>query len=105
MDRHDIVEALWSSLLKSRLAGLGVQGFLLNPEDHKFRRLYGSDADQTDQSPVVDIVLSHRGAVAFHEERLVGFCPLQGTTSPGGGQEIRDCLPNACPERLVVGFE
>ena len=80
---------------KSRLAGRCIQGFLLNPEDHKFRRLDGSDADQTDQPAIVDVILRHRGTVAFHEERLVGFCPLQGTTSPGGGQEIRDCLPNA----------
>ena len=44
--------------------------------------LTGSDADQADQSPVVDVVLRHRRLVAFDEVRLCRGRPLQRPAAP-----------------------
>src|SRR5688500_16344761 len=70
---------------------------LADANDHELRRLYRCDADEQDQSTVVDVVLGHRRTVAPHEVRVLTLRPHQGAVAPDAREEARDRLNDARP--------
>jgi hypothetical protein len=46
---------------------------LADSKDDKLRGLYRRNANQADQPAIIEIVLSHRCAIALHEKRLLGL--------------------------------
>src|ERR1043166_1232747 len=44
-----------------------------DPENHEFGRFQRRKSNQANQTAVIQITLSHGGAVAFNEERLFGL--------------------------------
>src|SRR6266536_1893543 len=78
---------------------------LTDANNDKFSRFHGSNSDQDNQPPIVDIILSHGGAVAADKEGFFYLCALQGTITPDSGQEVRDALCHSGPERIIVRLE
>src|SRR5689334_686683 len=61
---------------------------LANAENHVLGRLGGRNSDQADESPVVEIVLCHRRAVAVHEVRLLRLLAYERSIAPEREQEV-----------------
>ena len=63
---------------------------LSDSEDNEFGRAQRRNADQTNESPVIQIVLGHRRTVAFHEIGLFGFISQQRAVLPFIQQKVFD---------------
>src|SRR5215468_7664915 len=85
--------------------GRRVGGELTDAEDDELGWLDDGDADETDQPPVVQIVLCHGRAVAAHEERLLWLGAHQSIVLPLAVKEVPDGLANVGPGHLVVLLE
>src|SRR5262249_47985312 len=92
-----------SFLLRGATHGVG--GGLSNAEDDELGRSERDHADQHDQSPIVQVVLGHGGAVAAHEERLLGLVAQQRAGLPLVEQKILDRPPHVRPQRFAVRLE
>src|SRR5437764_11706842 len=86
-------------------ATLGPAVPLADPENHELCRFDWSNADHTDQLPVVYVCLGHGGAIAFHEEGLFLLRALQHAVAPQAGKKVADTAPHPRPCGLVVDFE
>src|SRR3569832_393157 len=84
---------------------LGLNRLLANPEDYKLGGLHWCDADVANQPAVIDVVLRHRGAIAFDEERFFLRHSHQCAGAPHADQEVGDAAPHPGPEWLVVWFK
>src|ERR1041385_6459280 len=87
---------------------LGLFGFhrlLRDTEDHEFGRLDRCDADQADETPVVDVVLGHGGPIAFHEERFVRSGSHQSAVEPHGPEKRADGRADRAPGHFVIRLE
>ena len=59
-----------------------------DPNDDELGRPYRRDANRYDEPPIVDVRLSHRGAIAFHEKCLLRFSSQQSAIAPLVVQKI-----------------
>src|SRR5689334_7051031 len=92
-----------AAFLSFRYVGSAIP--LTDPENDELRRLDRRNPDDADQLAIVDVGLSHRGAVAAYEERFFLFCALEHPVAPQPEEEIADAAPHASPERLVIDPE
>src|SRR5215831_16870561 len=75
---------------------------LADAEDHEFSGSRRSDANETDQASVVEVVLCHRRPVAPNEERLLRLVAEQRASTPFIEQEILNRAPDVGPQAIVV---
>src|SRR5262249_57733615 len=66
------------------------------------KRWYGGQAAQ---AAVVDVVLRQRGAVAEHEESLLGLAPQQPAVAELVGEEVLHRAAHVRPQLGPVGLE
>ena len=78
---------------------------MADAEDDELGGLDGGDANDADESAVVEVVLCHGGSIAFYEERIFGFVAEEGASAPLSEEEVADGVADACPEVLAVGLE
>src|SRR5262245_29776632 len=79
---------------------LRVGGPLADAEDDELGRVGGRYPDEADETPVVEIVLGHGGAVTAHEVRLFGAGSHECAGAPDHQQEVLDALPDRRPQPL-----
>src|SRR6185369_1181967 len=90
---------------RSELYRSGAARKLRNPENHEFRRARRRDTDHHDEPAVVDIVVSHRGAVDLDEERFFFSGSEERALSPLRAQKLGDGLLDSRPQPIVVWLE
>ena len=78
---------------------------LANPEDNKLSGSKGRNADQTDQATVVQIVLCHRGAIAFYPEGLLRLISHIRAALKFVQQEILNHSPHIAPQLFAIRFK
>src|SRR5437868_13636321 len=78
---------------------------LADAEDDELGGTKRRDADETDETPVVEIILRHRRAVAAHEVRLVGLVTQERSLLPLVQEEVFDCAADVAPKLRAVRLE
>src|SRR5204862_7803954 len=89
----------------SRSSRTVIGGPAADAEDDELRRPQRRDADETDEQALVEVVLRHGAAVAFHEVRLLRPAPEEGARAVLRLEEASDRQPHLRPERRAVRLE